>query len=192
MICLHGVDIGDPCGSCAGKRDPRLVYCAHGVYRDQPCGMCMRGPEPHQHATLDEALGCGDCQAAARAKSTRKQENLNRRVGELEAWWLAAAQDEIERTIPKAIEYGAGDLIDLGRTMAKVLGRSDISDIEAAELGIFFYVQGKMARWTDAVAHRRAVSDDTLFDLGVYVRMAQRNRASASGWPGANLEGDNS
>lgn len=106
---------------------------------------------------------------------------------ELEKWWLGQAQEEIERTVPKALEYGSGDLIEIGRTMAKTKGDDHIGDKEAAELGVYFYLVGKIARWTDAIRNGRRVSDDTLFDIGVYIRMAQRIRA-AGGWPGVDLD----
>lgn len=177
---------------------------------------------PH-HDSLDEAFGCGQCQASYRrnapvvnpetielieAPPTRIQccgvcgyaldtpnhelgcatqnelPGLNAQVGELEAWWLGVAAEEIERTVPKAIEYGSGDLAEIGRQMASVMRPGEfLMDSEAVELGIWFYIVGKLARWSDAVRTGREVSDDTLFDIGVYVRMAQRNRA-AGGWPG--------
>lgn len=146
------------------------VYCAHGVCRDQPCGRCVQ-----------TAL----CTPKRSEAPSEAPESLSRRVGELEEWWLAMAREEIERTVPKAIEYGSGDLIDIGRAMARVMGREVENDVDAIELGIYFYEVGKMARWTDAVRHGRRVSDDTLFDLGVYIRMLQRARA-AGGWPGIN------
>lgn len=112
---------------------------------------------------------------------------------ELENWWHDRASEEIERTIPKALEYGSGDLIEIGRQMAETMridqGRH-LKDEVLAELGIYFYVVGKMARWTDAVKNGgRRVSDDTLFDIGVYIRMVQRIRA-AGGWPGVEIAED--
>lgn len=103
-------------------------------------------------------------------------------AGDLRVWWLHQATTEINRTVPKVVEYGATDLVEIGRTLAANMGR-EVSDEEATELGIYFYLVGKLARWTDAVRRQERPSDDTLFDLGVYVRMAQRNR-SAGGWPG--------
>lgn len=99
-------------------------------------------------------------------------------------WWLETAQNEIRRTVPKAIEYGSTDLIDVGRDLAKCMHR-EVTDEEAAELGIFFYLRGKISRWVDAVARGARPSDDTLFDIGVYVRMAMRVRA-VGGWPTGN------
>ena len=111
---------------------------------------------------------------------------------ELTAWWMDRARTEIIAVVPKMQEYGSGDLVEVGRTLARVAGRKVGSAADAAELGIFFYLVGKMARWADAVESGRRVSDDTLFDIGVYVRMAQRVRVSG-GWPGepAGWQDDN-
>lgn len=103
-------------------------------------------------------------------------------AGELRAWWLELAGAEAEKVVPKAVEYGATDLRDIGRDLAAISGRK-VTDEEATELGIYFYLRGKLSRWTDAVIRGDRPSDDTLHDLGVYVRMAQRTR-SHGGWPG--------
>ena len=42
---------------------------------------------------------------------------------------------------------------------------------------------GKLARWFDAILHERECSLDTLHDLGIYTKMAIRNR-QVGGWPG--------
>lgn len=105
---------------------------------------------------------------------------------ELRGWWFDLAEEEINRTVPKAIEYSSTDLVDLGRTLAYIAGR-DVEDEEAEELGVFFYLAGKMSRWAGAIKSGRRVSDDTLFDIGVYVRMTQRIR-HAGNWPGIQLD----
>lgn len=101
---------------------------------------------------------------------------------ELRSWWFDQAGIEIDSTVPKAIEYGSTDLQDIGRDLARTAGRQ-VTDEEAAELGVYFYLRGKLSRWTSAIERGERPSDDTLFDLGVYVRMAQRIR-HAGGWPG--------
>lgn len=103
------------------------------------------------------------------------------KANELADWWNAQADAEIEMVVSKAIEYGATDLRDIGRDLAECMGRT-VSDEEAVELGIYFYVRGKLSRWTDAVKRGDRVSDDTLKDIGVYVRMTQRTRL-VGGWP---------
>lgn len=110
---------------------------------------------------------------------------IESRFTELHEWWVALAREEADKVVPKAIEYGADDLIEIGRQMAEVmgLGGTKFDQQQLAELGIYFYVVGKVARWTSAIRTCRAVSDDTLHDIGVYIRMAQRVR-SHGGWPG--------
>lgn len=105
---------------------------------------------------------------------------------ELEEWWRGMAEKEISAVVPKATEYGAGDLVEIGRNLMEA-GRIRVPEGREekefqAELGIYFYVVGKLARWTSAIQEGRAVSDDTLHDIGVYARMAQRVRQSG-GWP---------
>lgn len=109
--------------------------------------------------------------------------NLTPEQAALADWWHEQANQEIERTVPKAVEYGSDDLVFIGRALADLLDR-EVGDEEAAELGIFFYELGKMARWRAAIKQGGRVSDDTLFDFGVYIRMAQRVRA-VGGWPWA-------
>ena len=111
---------------------------------------------------------------------------------ELETWWGDLAHDEVHRIIDKAQEYGgmhrAQDLLEIGRHLVTAGVRvpgdhlEAPSDAQLAELGCYYYLVGKMARWTAAVQEGRLVSDDTLHDIGVYSRMVQRIRHSG-GWP---------
>lgn len=110
------------------------------------------------------------------------QTNTMRSV--LADWWMTQAEAEIEATVDKAIEYSSTDLVDIGRTLARTAGR-EVSDEEAAELGIFFYLQGKLSRWAGAIAAGKRPSDDTILDIGIYCRMAQRVR-DVGGWPGGS------
>lgn len=102
-------------------------------------------------------------------------------------WWIDLANEEVDRVVPKAVEYGSTDLREVGRTLANVMQRDGLSDEELTELGIYFYLVGKFARWMDAVRDGRRAGDDTLHDIGVYVRMAQRTRA-VGGWPFGDKE----
>lgn len=94
-------------------------------------------------------------------------------------WWRKNTEEEISKTVPKIVEYGTNDLHDIGRELYEFAGveyNGDDLSAYQAELGIYFYVRGKMARWAEAIKSGRRVSDDTLFDLRVYVAMAQRYR----------------
>lgn len=101
----------------------------------------------------------------------------------LRDWWIGRAVAETDAVVGKAVEYGADDLADIGRELV-ACGVPDPGRGEEgyAELGIFFYEVGKMARWRSAVRRGMPVSDDTLGDVGIYIRMAQRNR-EVGGWP---------
>lgn len=135
-----------------------------------------RMEEALRHLKL-EKLSNADAEAEFRHNDLAEQ---------LASWWHARAQNEIDRTVPKAAEYGSTDLRDIGRDLADCMGR-DVTNEEATELGIFFYLRGKLSRWVDAIKRGDRVSDDTIFDIGVYCRMAQRNR-DVGGWPGTRQE----
>lgn len=92
---------------------------------------------------------------------------------ELADWWRSKAQDEIKATVAKAVEYGATDLEDIGHQLARISGRQ-VSDAEAAEIGIAFYALGKVSRIMAAIKEGRRPSQDSWHDLGIYARMAQR------------------
>ncbi len=96
-------------------------------------------------------------------------------------WWLKKAVEEIDTTVEKAREYGSAELEYAGHVMARI-GDRKVSAAEAMELQVYHYVLGKLGRWTSAVIRGEQVSDDTLFDIGVYVRMVQRIRDTGE-WP---------
>ena len=110
---------------------------------------------------------------------------------ELEQWWLDQAHTEVAQVIPKAIEYGGAsrdhNLIAMGQSIVNAgfplpVGLSEQSKSEfLAELAIYVYIQGKLARWGAALNSGRFVSDDTGYDIGIYTRMVQRIR-DAGGW----------
>lgn len=87
-------------------------------------------------------------------------------------WWVNAALAEAAQTVTKAREYGSAELEYAGHVIGRIGGR-ETSKAEALELQIFHYVLGKMGRWVAAVTRGEQVSDDTLLDIGVYVRMVQ-------------------
>lgn len=116
----------------------------------------------------------------------------NEQGHDLLVWWMDTANTEVTGIIAKALEYGgmgrALDLTDIGRQLVNAgvkvpeFGVKGSQEAWLAELGIYFYLVGKFARWTAAISEGRHVSDDTLLDIGIYVRMAQRIRA-VGGWP---------
>lgn len=102
---------------------------------------------------------------------------------ELRQWFQDQADKEAKLVAPKAIEYGSRSMIAQGKGLAELSGTAHISDQDAFELAVWDMVRLKVGRWTEAVMHGKPVSDDTLLDIGIYVKMAQRNRAAGS-WPG--------
>lgn len=107
----------------------------------------------------------------------------------LARWWRDVADREIAATVAKAVEYSGtlgglpADLVDFGRQIAFVQRREhDFTDAELAEIGVWAYILGKVNRWSSALRNGKMVSDDTLLDLGVYVRIAQHIRQNGT-WP---------
>jgi hypothetical protein len=109
-------------------------------------------------------------------------------------WWMDKANSDVTSLVDKMIEYGglgrASDLAEIGRKMIDagmpvpnaVLVGVDSKDAYAAEVGIYFYMVGKMSRWSAAIEEGRMVSDDTIHDLKMYATMVQRLR-DVGGWP---------
>lgn len=98
-----------------------------------------------------------------------------------EEWWLSkisATAPEIQR---KAEEYGTNSLVEVGRLFARAQGR-EVTEVEAIELGCFFYAYGKMQRIADAALKGMQPSMDTWHDLGVYASMAMYAREYGR-WP---------
>lgn len=115
-----------------------------------------------------------------------------RQPTELEQWWRHMAQIQAAMVVPKANEYGATDLRDLGWQILEMAGRrrklmdSDDSvgvDAYATEVGIAFYAMGKLARISAAIKEGRQPSYDSWLDLAIYATMACRVHTHG-GWPG--------
>lgn len=104
---------------------------------------------------------------------------------DLVRWWVAKAQAEVEPMVAKMAEYGgdgrAIDLINIGREVAR-LGKWEVNDTEATEIGITYYVLGKISRAMASLAEKRLPSDDTWHDIKIYSTMVQRTR-EFGGWP---------
>lgn len=100
-------------------------------------------------------------------------------------WWMQYAFAEALATAPKAEEYGSTELAEAGHVLGSLLAKpleSPLSDAAAMETQIFQYVLGKIGRWTAAMRRGERVSDDTLFDIGVYVKMVRKIRETGE-WP---------
>lgn len=99
--------------------------------------------------------------------------------------WREMSEDEIRRTIPKAAEYGQQSLVDLGAVLHRHSGQDPKTtpDADLMEEAIWFYLNGKIQRWNDAAHNGRAVSEDTIFDIIIYARMALTIRQTGT-WTG--------
>ena len=104
---------------------------------------------------------------------------------ELLSWWERTSYADLTGMIDKIHEYGGAgvalDLVEIGQRVAGIAHRT-VGDEEAIELGIGFYLQGKISRWHAATIEGGRPSDDTLMDIVIYAMMARRNRA-VGGWP---------
>lgn len=143
--------------------------------------------------TTSEATGRARVAGHVHERAEKATESQDDAVSALRGWWEQTAHDEIAQLTAKMVEYGglsrATDLTEIGRHLTEVgvpegplLGNGQVQEGWLQELGIYFYLVGKFSRWSAAIQEGRPVSDDTLLDIGIYVRMAQRVRA-VGGWP---------
>src|SRR3546814_1306884 len=79
---------------------------------------------------------------------------------DLHQWWVDLATVEADKVVPKAVEYGSHSMTELGHEIAKLSNRK-LTDAEAIELACYFYIKGKMGRWSDAIVAGKPVCNDT-------------------------------
>lgn len=130
---------------------------------------------------LDDPYKAPEMIAEAKAEA-RRRFHLDEAPSEKEAtmreWWEALNAAEIEKVVPKALEYGAADLKIMGAAM-QCLGRmrwDGMTEVEGMELACAFYALGKVARMFGAFERGELPSIDQAHDLGVYCRMIQKIR----------------
>jgi hypothetical protein len=82
--------------------------------------------------------------AAALNKPIEAEEAAPEGIQELANWWLDETRNELDSVIPKALEYGSADLKVIGFALSQMIGEP--KDVTNDELGIAFYVLGKVAR----------------------------------------------
>lgn len=160
----------------------------HGPYEGPgPHGLC------HEYSTPEGHLRGSCLDVPTPDEPPKGDPPLDSAVpADLATWWRERGEAEAEAVVPKATEYGgahrASDLIQLGRTIAELInpdyvsGHVEYTDGQLQELACYFYIQGKLGRWHAALLEGRQVSDDTLHDVAVYVKMVQRIR-DVGGWP---------
>ena len=99
-------------------------------------------------------------------------------------WWMYSSLGDALATAPKAEEYGSVELAEAGHILASLMANpiAPYSNAAAMETQIFQYVLGKIGRWVAAMRRGERVSNDTLFDIGIYVNMVRKIRETGE-WP---------
>jgi hypothetical protein len=87
-------------------------------------------------------------------------------------WFHEHIDKVINRTVPKAVEYGSHDLVVMGEQMFGLFPKLR-GVISPEELAIAFYLLGKVSRIFGALEAGRRPSDDSWFDTEVYAQMVQ-------------------
>lgn len=167
-----------------------MTSTANGRRTQTPTSLDELGPVPQLpegpfKTPVTDALRAQDAEPPAKTADHTIPTGGKPSSQELYDWWIAQAESEMEMLMPKAVEYGgrgaAIDLIDMGHDLARLMGRK-VTDQDATEIAIAIYVRGKISRIMAALMEGRMPNVDSWLDLGVYARMAQRNRAEG-GWP---------
>ncbi len=94
--------------------------------------------------------------AAALGKLPLEGDTAPDGVKQLAEWWLDETRNELDSVIPKALEYGSADLKVIGFALSQMIGEP--KDVSNDELGIAFYVLGKVARLVGGYADGRKPS----------------------------------
>ena len=105
------------------------------------------------------------------------QDDFNR--VELEQWWRAVLEADLDAIVPKIDEYSSKDLEVMGAVFE---GLGWCPPGAGAELACQVYLLGKVARAIGALAEGGMASADTLHDQTVYSMMTRRIRDRGQ-WP---------
>jgi hypothetical protein len=115
----------------------------------------------------------------------RHQDMLNQ-LNDISGWWVKTAMADVEKTAPKAIEYGSVDFDIMGQFMValvndKLEGASAEEKMKIGrEMAVTFYLLGKLGRMVGAYATGILPSDDTLYDTSIYSMMLRRIRETGT------------
>lgn len=114
------------------------------------------------------------------------QKDLVNEAADIAEWWAKTAMADAEKTVPKAVEYGAADLDVMGQFMValirdKFIGADEKELMQVGrEMATAFYLMGKLGRMVGAYQQGMRPSDDTLFDTSVYSMMLRRIRETGT------------
>lgn len=100
-----------------------------------------------------------------------------RQLNRLDKWWREHAADESATMMTKLDEYGTGDLHEIGARLAALAGWKNPTQQQTYELGVMFYLIGKLQRVITASHLQRDASNDTWHDIAVYAKMVLARRA---------------
>jgi hypothetical protein len=152
------------------------LECTSGCADDE----CALAPDMNADVPADEPLHDGRVPNGDDGVPLFDDDEPDVYGSPLERWWLDDSHDLAAQTVAKMHEYGSNDLCEIGHMFWRLAGRhrdQPLSDVEAAELGCIFYLQGKMARVLSALQRGAWASDDTWLDLEVYSKMVRATRA---------------
>ncbi len=91
-------------------------------------------------------------------------------------WWREVTDDDLCRYLAKRTEYGSFDLSILGDVLQRTMDDEALKIDANEEIGITFYMLGKLARVLSAYKEGRVPSDDTWDDLAIYAMMGRMAR----------------
>jgi hypothetical protein len=115
-------------------------------------------------------------------EGTEKKTARQLRLDEFAEWWIATSEEALDTMMPKVREYGSTDLQIVGEAMMKMMPQLE-GKVTPAELGIAFYLLGKVGRVIGGYVDGHAPSDDTWYDIEVYAKMARRTRETGGMFP---------
>jgi len=142
-----------------------------------PCPQGCNERHPHVHRV--DPLGIESVEPTDRwpGDTNRSDDRINR----VKVWWVDHARREAEYLAPKAVEYGSYDLELVGQVLADTIHPHAGADPDP-EVGIAFYLLGKIARVMSAYRDGHSPSDDTFRDIAIYAKMVLYIRDNER-WP---------
>lgn len=117
-----------------------------------------------------------------RTTAEQRRDDMEAELRSIGRWWKTMTERDIAECIPKALEYGSGDLEMMGHAMLQLQGDvwegGDAGEKTAVgmELAVLFYIHGKLSRAMAAAKNGQRASDDTIKDIRIYAVMLQHIR----------------
>lgn len=170
-----------PPDQCWNRQCPNVTQSHHHLHIGPSDSDVHDGPGRFCDDSRCAAIYTGQADDVAEPLNTI-QEDLIKKVTEISEWWVKTAQSDAERTVPKAVEYGAVDFDLMGMYMVALVRDkfegADDAELMAVgrEMAVAFYLIGKMGRMVGAYQQGVMPSDDTIFDTGIYAMMMRRIR----------------